>query len=351
MNEGAAFRGQPLLLLGGLLIGWTALRIMMWQSPSGSADVSLNPFEAAQTRVERAEIAAVPDVPLAWLGARRPAGTMRAHWIAPKSQSSGPVTLEEYTAVALPPNLEPFANHDLITPGVPAAAPPPIAAMRPPTAPMGHWSADGWLLVRDDTVTPIVSGRPSYGRSQAGALVRYAFDPASSHRPQAYLRASAALAGEREQEVAIGLSARPLGVLPVRVAIEGRLEETDRGTRARPAAYAVTELPQFRLPAGVRAEIYAQAGYVGGAFATAFADGQAHVGRPVTSRDGIELSVGLGAWGGAQEGASRLDVGPTAIVSFRLGKGFGRIAADYRLRAAGNAEPKSGLALTVSAGF
>ena len=135
------------------------------------------------------------------------------------------------------------------------------------------------------------------------------------------------------------------------MAIEGRLGETDRGTRARPAAYAVTELPTFRLPAGMHAEIYAEAGYVGGAFATPFVDGQAHVGRPLASLAGIELSVGAGAWGGAQDDASRLDVGPTAILSFRLGKGFARIAADYRFRAAGNAEPQSGPALTVSAGF
>ena len=149
----------------------------------------------------------------------------------------------------------------------------------------------------------------------------------------------------------MGLSARPLARIPIRVAVEGRLGETDRGTRVRPAAYAVTELAPFGLPAGIRAEIYAQAGYVGGTFSTAFFDGQAHLDRPLARRGGIEVSAGTGAWGGAQEDASRLDVGPTATVSFRLRKGFGRIAADYRFRVAGNAEPASGLALTVSAGF
>jgi len=181
--------------------------------------------------------------------------------------------------------------------------------------------------------------------------VRYGLAPASSHRPQAYLRASTALAGEREQEVALGLSARPFGFLPVRVAVEGRVGETDHGTRTRPAAYAVTELAPFRLPAGLRAEIYAQAGYVGGDFATAFADGQAQLERRLASRGGLEVSGGAGAWGGTQEDASRLDIGPAAIVSFRFGRGFGRIAADYRFRVAGNAEPASGPALTVSAGF
>ena len=59
----------------------------------------------------------------------------------------------------------------------------------------------------------------------------------------------------------------------------------------------------------------------------------------------------MGAWGGAQDGASRLDIGPSAAVSFRLGEGRGRVAADYRIRVAGEAEPASGPALTLSAGF
>ena len=40
------------------------------------------------------------------------------------------------------------------------------------------------------------------------------------------------------------------------------------------------------------------------------------------------------------------DVGPTAAVTFRLGDARGRVAADYRFRVAGDAEPSSGPALT-----
>ena len=36
---------------------------------------------------------------------------------------------------------------------------------------------------------------------------------------------------------------------------------------------------------------------------------------------------------------------------FRVGEARGRLAADYRFRVAGDAEPRSGPALTVSAGF
>lgn len=210
-------------------------------------------------------------------------------------------------------------------------------------------------MLRRDTTAPILSGRPSYGGSQAGAAIRYRLASESVLRPQAYLRASAALAGAREQEVAVGLSARPLAGVPLRLAVEARAGETARGTRLRPAAFAVTELPPFRLPLGMRGELYAQGGFVGGEYATAFVDGQARVERPLVRIGETEFAAGAGAWGGAQKGAARLDIGPAAAVSFRLGsKSFGargRVAADYRFRVAGYAEPSSGPALTLSAGF
>jgi hypothetical protein len=200
-----------------------------------------------------------------------------------------------------------------------------------------------------------LSGPPSYGRSQAGGVIRYSLAPASPLRPQVYLRASAALTGAQEQEVAAGVSARPLTGLPLRLAVEARVGETARGTRLRPAAFAVTEFPPVRLPLGMRAEAYAQAGYVGGDYATAFVDGQARVERPLLRSSQTELSAGAGAWGGAQRDAARFDVGPTVAVSFRLGPrsfgGRGRVAVDYRFRVAGDAAPKSGPALTLSAGF
>ena len=207
------------------------------------------------------------------------------------------------------------------------------------------------MLLRRDTSAPLVSGEPGYGRSQAGAVLRYNLAAGSGHRPQSYLRASAALSGPRERELAGGLSARPLPEIPMRLAIEARVSESGGGTEVRPAAYVVTELAPAKLPFGAQGELYVQSGYVGGRFATAFVDGQARVERPVAEVGDLGLRVGAGAWGGAQEGASRLDVGPTAAVTFRLGDVRARLAADYRVRVAGEAEPASGPALTVSAGF
>ena len=238
-------------------------------------------------------------------------------------------------------------------PGVPAAAAPLLASLpqHVPSSAGSRWSGDAWLMLRQDTSTAVASGRPSYGRSQAGTVVRYRLAPSSGHAPQAYARGSSALAGPLDKDLVAGLSARPLPRVPLRVALEARVSETAQGTELRPAAIAVTELPPVGLPGGVRAEAYLQGGYVGGRFATAFVDGQGRVERTVARIGEAEITAGAGAWGGAQKGAGRLDVGPTAAVSFRLGDARGRVAADYRFRVAGDAEPRSGPALTLSAGF
>ena len=150
----------------------------------------------------------------------------------------------------------------------------------------------------------------------------------------------------------MGASVRLVPSLPVRVAAEGRVTETAAGREVRPAIFAVTELPPARLPLGLRGEGYAQAGDVGGNYATAFVDGQARVdGKLARPGEDTELRAGLATWGGAQKGAARLDVGPSATLSFRLGEARSRVAVDYRIRVAGDAEPGSGPVVTFSAGF
>jgi hypothetical protein len=233
------------------------------------------------------------------------------------------------------------------------AGPPPISrtAARPAAAGR-RWTGDAWLLARNGTNGPLAAAEPSYGRSQAGAVLRYRLAPESGHRPLAYLRTTRALAGPRESEVAAGLAARPLVGVPVSVAGEVRVSQGPARREIRPAAFAVTELPPARLPLGLRAEAYAQAGYVGGRFATAFVDGQARIDAPVTRLgSAAQVRVGGGVWGGAQKHAARLDVGPSASLSFRLGETQSRVAIDYRVRVAGSARPRSGPALTISAGF
>lgn len=373
MKGAAAFRGQPLVVLAGLLGVWLGLRVAFWQPSLDAALLAAPKFaEAVPHRAgepgawpnlrmaperDRLALASVPTPARGILRApwRRRAA---AQWAAPVPIPAASVAIGHslllaagLSQMALPPTLAAYLGGPT-PPGVPAAAPP--SASLPQHAPPytgARWSADAWLMMREDTTSAVASARPSYGRSQAGGVVRYRLAPSSAHAPQAYLRASSALAGPLERDLVAGLSGRPLPRVPLRFALEARLSETGRGTELRPAVVAVTELPPARLPHGVRAEAYAQGGYVGGEFATAFIDGQGRVERTVARLGDAEVSAGAGAWGGAQKGAARLDIGPSAAVSFRLGEGRGRVAADYRFRVAGDAEPKSGPALTLSAGF
>jgi hypothetical protein len=217
-----------------------------------------------------------------------------------------------------------------------------------------RWSADGWLLLRRGGNVPKAGGfSPStYGASQLGAVMRYRLAPENAHRPTLYMRGSAALNGSGEREVALGLSARPLAGFPVVVAAEGRVNRQPTGTHLRPAVLAYTEVAPIALPLRTRAEFYAQGGYVGGNFASAFIDGQLRVDRRLLRVGPGELRAGGGTWGGAQRGASRLDLGPSAMLGMPIGgSASARVAVDWRFRLAGNAEPGSGPALTLSAGF
>ena len=221
-----------------------------------------------------------------------------------------------------------------------------------------RWSLDTYAFYRAGSDSAEISqGRvPVYGASQVAANLQYRFDPGSRRDPRAYVRAYRAFAADRENEGAVGVSARPLADIPVRVAAEVRVVDNQFGTDIRPAAYAVTELPIQNLPLGARLEAYAGAGYVGGDADTPFVDGQVAVTREIIQYKGLEdqdvrLSLGAGAWGGAQEDASRLDVGPTVRVDLSVGEVPARISFDWRERVAGDAAPQSGIAATLSTRF
>lgn len=217
-----------------------------------------------------------------------------------------------------------------------------------------RWSLDSWVLWRRGSNAAPSGGLliPSYGASQAGAVLRFRLAPGSSLRPNAYLRTTAALNGSSEREVAVGLALRPISRLPVSLQGEARYTSTPTGHALRPAVLAVTELPPFALPLGMRGEVYGQAGYVGGKFATAFADGQLRLDRRLLRLGKADLRLGGGAWGGIQKGASRLDAGPSLTIGQPLGGPASiRLGADWRFRVAGKAAPGSGPAVTLSAGF
>ncbi len=435
MTDRTAYRGQPLLVLSLVLIGWVGMRVMTWQSPitypaslAGFAQGTVIEQMAAQSdgagsnadgrsTMQASALTTTPETLLpdrepAKTPAKKPTAPIYEPKLLPPVEATPQVDYWEPAPAPPEPEIAPApywkgsalqpaatqptasapselpvptkiaAGHQILMAAafshmaLPAettaaiekaksarAAKPQheaakLAEQRAPaigavTAQehVDRWSIDGWLLLREDDTSSFAAVEPSYGRSQAGAVLRYKLDPASSFAPQAYVRATGALRGEEQLDFAAGLSARLNDSNPVRVAAEMRASKQGGSWEARPAAFAVTELPRAKLPFELRGEAYAQAGYVGGDFATAFVDGQLRVDRKLADLGETELRVGAGSWGGAQKDAARLDIGPTASLSFKLGEGRARLSADYRLRVAGDAQPDSGPAITLTAGF
>ena len=384
-------RGQPLLALILLMTSWIGARAAMWDDPvvkpiaakhgSPRPLVGQKPSPLAP-RVETP--APIPASPAA-NPALRPPGQPAPQFDAPLPQTAIPQLPEPQRgapAAALP-GTAPAAVTAPMSPRIAAghqqlwlsgmammpneeggAAEQVPSRMRPVTQAAGaaqpRWSGDAWLLLRSggNGYNAPGSGLPGvfvplgfYGGSQAGAALRYRLSVTSPFRPSLYLRVSSGMQYPRGEELAAGLSLRPLPRLPVALLLEGRVTRTVSGTVVRPAAALVSEFPPVRLPLGTRGEVYVQAGYVGGRAGTAFVDGQARIEHPLVKAGGFQLRAGGGAWGGAQRGASRVDVGPTATLAVPIGPAGARLSADYRFRVVGNAAPDSGPVVTLSAGF
>lgn len=361
-----------------LLIGaWCGARVMWWEDPfvaaggARAADqppVAAKPLEIPAATASFARYVPLPDPAAAWVAPATDPGGKGAGarvWRAAERVTARPVPWNGSLPGVLPgPSLPPGGGAGMgrDAPDAPQSAtqPPFLAPARavPVAAPPGRWSLDGWAFWRQGpSAVPASQGRvPVYGASQAGAVLQYRLAPARGHDPRLYARAYRALVQQGESELALGGSLRPLARVPLRVAGEVRYTDAVLSRTFRPAAYAVTEIPPLRLPIGAQAEVYGQAGWVGGAGETPFADAQASVTRslPWAARltdERLRMSVGAGAWGGAQKGAQRLDLGPTLRLDTRIGQVPARIAVDWRLRVAGDAIPGSGVAVTVATGF
>ncbi len=377
-------RGQPLIALGLLLVGWAGVRGLVWASsqPDPSEEAPALEEVAAVKELARPNAAEPRAAGVGGLGSAVIVPAPRAHFVPvsppvwPSASSSSAqaipsetdAVLEKEPAKRVPPRIA--GGHQLLWMAALSQLPMPDLAVPPGEQAAGHrpgrsisparWSADGWLLLRrgGNAFNLPGAGLPganlpsgTYGASQAGAVIRYRLAPASPAKPTLYLRGTSALQSPRGEELAFGLSLRPLPRVALAAMVEGRATKTMTGTVVRPAAALVSELPPADLPLGLRGEAYVQGGYVGGRDATAFVDGQARVERRLGGAGRWQLRAGAGTWGGAQKGARRLDVGPTATFELPLGPVGGRLSADWRFRVAGNSAPGSGPALTLSAGF
>ncbi|MXO89446.1 hypothetical protein [Pontixanthobacter aquaemixtae] len=362
-------RGQPIVVLAALLLLWAIGRAALWESPfAGSSPIFELPgyVAPAPAALPRSVEAATPDWPAGSRSREYPtfhsAQSADVYALADLYRAGVNISLRERekdTALqAMPKSLRypatiPNERSRPSRPGSEFVQHPPVLTGADQRQTAKRWSLDSWLFIRqggqrDVTIGPAPA---TYGASQAGAVLRYRLAPHSGNRPAVYLRVNSPLAQTAEAEIASGLAARPIASLPLAAHGEVRVSRPNGKVRARPAAFVVTELPRVRLPLQSRLEAYAQAGYVGGDFATGFVDGHLRLDREAVAFDLGSLRLGGGVWGGAQKGAARLDAGPTASLDIKIGETPARISMDYRHRLTGDAEPQSGVAITISSGF
>jgi hypothetical protein len=224
---------------------------------------------------------------------------------------------------------------------VPVTIAPPALPLRPG---LDRLQLTSWALLRSQQ-TGIAGSRSlasggQLGASQAGARIIYNFN-----RQLALVGRVSSEVGRRGGEVAAGVRVRPLVGLPVWLTAERR-QRVGRfgGGRSDFALFAEAGLYQRPLPWRLSLDSYVQGGVVGVRSRDLFVDGAMAVTRPVYRN----FSFGLGIWGGAQPGLSRLDAGPRVTMQVRRNL---KVHADWRQKLAGNARPGSGPALTLAGDF
>jgi len=208
-----------------------------------------------------------------------------------------------------------------------------------------RWSGDVWLLLRGGRMGGAGFGAGQLGGSQAGVRIAYALG--HGRRVALVGRLDTPLRG-KGREAAFGVEWRPAR-LPVRLVAEERVPLD--GGKAAPAIGTIAGLDPTPIAAGFRLEAYGQAGALDRGGVQGFADGAARMTHALGRLGPFAIDLGAGAWGGAQRGAARLDLGPTLGFGFRLGRLPARLTIDWRQRAAGHARPGSGLAVSLGSDF
>lgn len=217
-----------------------------------------------------------------------------------------------------------------------------------------RWHGDAYVLVRRSGTATAIGTNPTLAGSQAGVRIAYVLTPLAKRPLTLAARAYQPLAqgsGKTDAaQAALAIELQPDRRIPVTIAVDryialGSMARDDWALRVASGANDIA------LGRGIIASYYAQAGVIGVKRHDGYADGQLRIAAALMERDSVRLTVGPGIWGGAQPGAARLDIGPTMEISGRIGQTHIAANADWRWRAAGNARPGHGPALTVRAGF
>jgi hypothetical protein len=351
----AKLRGRPLLYFGVVLAGWIAGRSMMLDAPANP--ITASPAFAAKPSLRA--VSAKPDMEPAIAASRSISRARAAQRRAPRPF---------FTSFGLHPAQDPWQEGGRPS-GLPmltlvAGGGEPLSTGRdtPPTnalAPVGkagspplerRWGANvyAYSFWRFSTgESNALAPQAQYGGSQSGMILTV--DPfGAQDKGLAILARGAFTPDGADKELALGLRWRPAANVPLSLSAERRFRFNGVD---RFSFYAAGGLDKVPVIGELALDAYAQAGFATGKGGSGFFDAQGKLTHPVGELGGVRVKAGAGSWAGGQRGASRLDVGPTIAAQIDAGPAPILIQLDWRLRAAGDARPKNGLALTVSSGF
>ena len=339
---GRGSNGRPLRFLAVTLGGWTAARVvLLW--PAAPVAMPL----PVPTLVEHLRSPVAIARPTDHDGHRRLATVTERSPGAPSpmpapERSGG--RLAPAAPVAPAPIAPPQAERGVIPPPL---RPTPLA---PALAAPGRsrWAGSAWAIVRGGgggSAGALLAGQ--LGASQAGARLTYALG--ERRRVALSARIATPLSG-RGREAAVGLDWQPTP-MPLHLLAEQRLPLD--GQRGGPTLMLVGGINPTPVLAGFRLEGYGQAGAIKreGTSVEAFGDGAARLTRVVASVGAARIDLGGGAWGAAQRGVRRLDIGATVGAAVPVAGTALRLTLDWRQRLAGNARPGSGPALSIGTDF
>ncbi|PXA84342.1 hypothetical protein DMC47_40415 [Nostoc sp. 3335mG] len=208
-----------------------------------------------------------------------------------------------------------------------------------------RWSGSAWAFLRGGgRATALSPGQ--VGGGQAGARILYRLDGHLS----AAARISTAIGGARQTEAAFGLDWKPVDKIPIHLMAERRVA-IDSGGRNAWTLGTAGGVDDVRIAPGWRLDGYGEAGVVGTHRRDLYADCAMRIARAVDIGGGKSLAIGGGAWGAAQPGATRIDLGPSVVLRLPVDHHAVAVALDWRERVLGHAKPGSGLALTIATDF
>ncbi len=223
-----------------------------------------------------------------------------------------------------------------------------------------RWGVEAYVLARGPGASDALAAGPVLGGGQAGAELRFIPDPMARRPIAAFARVSSAAGRDGgldpdSAEAAVGVRWRPLSRVPLALDAERRFALGALSRNAWAGRLSGGAAVEGRVAGRtLLVESWGEGGVVesrGGI--DLYAGGQVRGATPLATLGRMTIDAGAGAWGAGQrsfgETSSRLDLGPSTRI--RLGDWPVSAQIDYRVRVAGDAEPGTGPAVTVSGSF